>query len=207
MSCSTKTNIFNSSNFLNLLLLPLLALLIFAPVKQTLAAEYYLLESDSILGDRRVNFQIKPGFVADYLRDNWSITAGDRSQLSVHEEFDNVVIYRLKNTDLAATEEFLKNNQSGLAPVFVTDSGQYEIVIGGVVVNFKSAPTQAELEQFITANQLQAYTYSKPSSSPRLYMFHSNPGLPTLDLANDLHGLKELSKVYPNIWRNSYKTR
>lgn len=90
-------------------------------------------------------------------------------------------------------------------PVFRADSGALMTLPGGVLVIFDAGLDRAAGEAILAANGIGLGVVSPLGSLPNGVFVETEPGFPSLELANELAGLEGIRSSSPNWWRERAK--
>lgn len=94
-----------------------------------------------------------------------------------------------------------KDTSDGVSPVFHDDSagGSVRALPGGVIVTLKSAATEADARAALQALGVQPVR--RIGAMTNVWLVASDPGQPSLDLANRLFEGGQVEAAQPNWWR------
>ena len=93
--------------------------------------------------------------------------------------------------------------KSGGFPVFRSPSGALMTLPGGVLLVFDAAWDQAAVDDFFVRNQIGVSRVSELGWLPNGFFVDTEPGFPSLDLANALTGQDGVVLSSPNWWTES----
>ena len=85
--------------------------------------------------------------------------------------------------------------------VFSNQYGQLLALPGGVLLFFNKNITDAEIERFFVSKNIPSSQYKKNPDMRNFYVVETEPGLPSLELANKLKLSPELFISSPNWWQ------
>ena len=90
-------------------------------------------------------------------------------------------------------------SDAAVLPVFRSESGGGEMTLpGGVILLLDETWDDAAVESFLSANKIEADTLTEIEFLKNAYVVESDPGFPSLDLANSLHGQNGVVASSPN---------
>ena len=167
---------------------------------------YYFTEGNENDGYWKVYLELEPGLVADILSDKWRISSDDMKWIKeLKEDYKDLQIYSLHVETTAATEEFLRQAGPGIAPVFKSAGGNYQVVTGEVNVFFNIDLQEDLVIDFFAGEGIGISQINKLNWGKNGYQVSVAPGLPALDLVNRLRIYPQVGQVYPNFWRTGYE--
>ena len=88
-------------------------------------------------------------------------------------------------------------------PVFRSQSGALMTLPGGVLLVFDSEWTESRTAAFFAANGIAMDRVSPLGEIPNGFVVETDPGFPSLELANRLAGLDGVRLSSPNWWKES----
>ena len=91
---------------------------------------------------------------------------------------------------------------AGAQPVFLSESGTLMVLPGGVVVLFDEAWTRAQATRFFAAEGVPQARVTELALR-NAYLVETDPGLPSLHLANRLAQRPGVDVASPNWWRST----
>ena len=97
-------------------------------------------------------------------------------------------------------------HSDGAEPVFRTETGELLTLPGGVGLILDPAWDQARVDQFFTENEVDQGLVSRQSFGANAFFIETDPGLPSIELANALAIQDGVQISSPN-WRREVETR
>lgn len=96
------------------------------------------------------------------------------------------------------------NNLRAESPLF-TDAGKRRALPGGMIVTLQSAANPADAKgQLVAAGltpiRMLNIQYEQGANASKVWLVASNPGIESLNLANELHASGKFASVQPNWW-------
>ena len=85
-------------------------------------------------------------------------------------------------------------------PVFRSESGNLMSLPGGVVLVLDPAWSRSEVQAFFAGNSISLDRVSDLGELPNAFLVETEPGLPSLELANALAGQAGVEVSSPNWW-------
>ena len=89
-------------------------------------------------------------------------------------------------------------------PVFRSESGTLMTLPGGVVLIFDRSLSDADRAAFFAANGIDSDRASPLGAIPGAFLVETEPGFPSLDLANALAGQPGVEVSSPNWWKEAF---
>lgn len=89
-------------------------------------------------------------------------------------------------------------------PVFRSESGTLMTLPGGVVLIFDRSLSDADRAAFFAANGIDSDRTSPLAGIPGAFLVETEPGFPSLDLANALAGQPGVEVSSPNWWKEAF---
>ena len=89
-------------------------------------------------------------------------------------------------------------------PVFRSESGTLMTLPGGVVLIFDRSLSDADRAAFFAANGIDPDRASPLGAIPGAFLVETEPGFPSLDLANALAGQPGVEVSSPNWWKEAF---
>ena len=137
---------------------------------------------------------------------------GDRT-LTVHLQDDLVVAKGSDGMprDIVAADDGGTNvvrsadaqSRSGTLPVFRSESGDLLTLPGGVLLVLDSTWSEAQVNSFFSDNGIKLDQVSELSYAANGFFIETEPGFPSLDLANELAALDGVEVASPNWGREA----
>ena len=91
-------------------------------------------------------------------------------------------------------------------PVFRTESGEVMTLPGGVLLALDQEWAQSQIDSFFATNGIDRSRVSDRNFAVNAFFIDTNPGFPSLDLANALAGQNGVLIASPN-WQREVATR
>ena len=94
-------------------------------------------------------------------------------------------------------------SRSGTLPVFRSESGDLLTLPGGVLLVLDSTWSEAQVNSFFSDNGIKLDQVSELSYAANGFFIETEPGFPSLDLANELAALDGVEVASPNWGREA----
>ena len=133
------------------------------------------------------------------------VLSASEAGAELEKESRGVRLWRSRDDALTRLRSLrAKALRAKLSPVFqqYRDGGPRMALAGNIVVRFKPDWDIERIEAWAADHQLKLL---KPVLKSRnIYLIESEPGLASLELANEIHGSGEVVYATPNWWRETY---
>ena len=94
-----------------------------------------------------------------------------------------------------------RHNEANSEPVFRTESGQLATLPGGIIIVLDRSWDRARVDAFFATRGIDPARVHDLTFAPNAFLVETEPGLPSLELANTLAGLDGVIISSPN-WRS-----
>ena len=137
------------------------------------------------------------------------LTVGDDGEITVTEESQDAVVTRATkgDTDIRSTKGDSSKKRVGSAtavneaqPVFRSESGELMTLPGGVLLALDQEWSESETDQFFARNGIELSRVSDLGFVVNGFFVETEPGFPSLNLANSLAGQEGVILSSPNWW-------
>ena len=147
-------------------------------------------------GDRTLRVRLQPG-----LRVREDGELGEREFLVARAQ-DKMIVRSESRADAAADAD--ADPAGDGQPVFRSESGTLMTLPGGVVLIFHPSVSDAARAAFFAANGIDSDRVSPLGTMPGAFLVETEPGFPSLDLANALAGQPGVDVSSPNWWKEAF---
>ena len=135
------------------------------------------------------------------------LMVGDDGDITVVEESEEDVVTassrggavtRSSKGDVGKRE--VSSSDGGSQPVFRSESGELMTLPGGVLLALDPEWSEAESDTFFSSNDIELSRVSDLGFIPNGFFVETEPGFPSLNLANALSGQQGVILSSPNWW-------
>ena len=137
-------------------------------------------------GDRTLTVLLQPDL---------EVEDGD---ITVREESEDATITRSSKGDIG--KKGVSSDGSDVQPVFRSESGELMTLPGGVLLTLDPGWSQAETDAFFVGNGIELNRVSDLGFVDNGFFVETEPGFPSLNLANSLAGQDGVVLSSPNWW-------
>lgn len=150
-------------------------------------------------GDRTLGVRLQPD-----LRVREDGELGEREFLVARAQDKVIVRSESRAVAAAAAGADAADAAADGQPVFRSESGTLMTLPGGVVLIFDRSLSDAARAAFFAANGIDSDRASPLGAIPGAFLVETEPGFPSLDLANALAGQPGVEVSSPNWWKEAF---
>ena len=126
------------------------------------------------------------------------LTVGEDGEIAPREESEDTVVTRGSKGDV--DRKGISSGDSAVQPVFRSESGELMTLPGGVLLALDPEWTRAETDALFAGNGIELNRVSDLGFVDNGFFVETEPGFPSLNLANTLAGQDGVILSSPNWW-------
>ena len=138
-------------------------------------------------GDRTLTVLLQP-----------DLTVQQDGEIGLQDEPDDTVVARSSDGNIVKKDK--AGGGSDGQPVFRSEAGELMTLPGGVLLALDPAWSEADTDAFFADNGIKAHRVSELGFVANGFFVETDPGFPSLDLANALAGQDGVELSSPNWW-------
>ena len=138
-------------------------------------------------GDRTLTVLLQP-----------DLTVQQDDEIGLQDEADDTVVARSSDGNIVRKDK--ADEGSGGQPVFRSEAGELMTLPGGVLLALDPAWSEADTDAFFADNGIKANRVSELGFVANGFFVETDPGFPSLDLANALAEQDGVELSSPNWW-------